>query len=91
MKTHELKTWPAYFEAILQGWKPWEVRVDDRGFNLEDQLLLKEYSLVQGFTGREMLVKVTYITVLPMAQVRTVGMTVKVLASSDEPLRKEVN
>lgn len=42
-RVHELKTAPPYFEAILRGEKPWEVRRDDRGFNRGDKVILKAY------------------------------------------------
>lgn len=55
---HELKTWPAYFEAVLDGRKPFEVRRADRAFKPGDVLVLREWSarraaeLGGGYTGR---------------------------------------
>ncbi len=69
-KRHELKCWPEFFEATLQGIKRFELRRDDRGgFQVGDELLLKEWvsenrpDLVPptGYTGREVLVRVDYI------------------------------
>lgn len=34
MSTHELKTWPPYFAAILDGLKTWEYRRDDRPYKV---------------------------------------------------------
>jgi hypothetical protein len=76
---HVLKTWPEPFQAILDGRKRHEIRVDDRGFAVGDVLNLKEwdpspvmctvtpYSTVPterpaGYTGREVNVRVTYLT-----------------------------
>jgi ASC-1-like (ASCH) protein len=60
---HRLKTWPEYFEAVLSGKKTFEIRKNDRGFQVNDLLLLQEYNpKTEEYTGRELLVEVTYIT-----------------------------
>ena len=43
MKTHELKIWPSFFEAVANGTKTFECRKNDRDFALGDTLILKEY------------------------------------------------
>ena len=43
-KTHELKTWPSYYNAIVNGVKHFEVRKADRPFKVGDTLLLREYN-----------------------------------------------
>ncbi len=40
---HELKCWPEFFDAIEDGDKTFEVRVNDRGFQKGDVLLLKRW------------------------------------------------
>jgi len=40
---HELKTWPGYFERIVNGSKTFEIRRNDRGFQAGDVLRLREY------------------------------------------------
>ena len=58
---HELKTWPEYFVAILDGSKPFEVRRDDRGFAVGDQLFLREWNPAsEEYTGREVTKTITY-------------------------------
>jgi hypothetical protein len=42
-QTHELKTWPAYFDAVKRGEKTFEVRRDDRGFQKGDKLKLVRF------------------------------------------------
>ncbi len=60
-REHELRCWPEFFAAILDGSKPFEVRRDDRGFRVGDVLRLREYEpYVTGYTGRELRVRVTY-------------------------------
>ena len=41
--THELKVWPQYFEMLLDGRKKFEVRENDRNFQLGDVLTLREF------------------------------------------------
>ncbi len=50
---HELKTWPVYFEEVWWDRKRFEVRYDDRGFQVGDMLRLREYSPeLKCYTGR---------------------------------------
>lgn len=58
---HELKTWPEYFEAVYNGLKTFEVRKDDRNFQVGDILILREWlPSRESYTGRKTYVKVTY-------------------------------
>lgn len=41
--THELKTWPFYYQDIANGNKKFEIRLNDRDFKIGDMLILKEY------------------------------------------------
>lgn len=67
--THSLKTWPEYYHAVESGEKPFEVRKNDRDFQVGDVLLLRKYQNprpgyehVPGFyTGAHMRRRVTYI------------------------------
>jgi uncharacterized protein DUF3850 len=67
MTAHELKIWPPYFEHILDGRKCFEVRRNDRGFRVGDEIKLREWVpkahgyLEEYFTGRNLWVRVTYI------------------------------
>lgn len=64
---HELKSWPAFFDAIAAGAKRHDLRrADDRTFRVGDRLRLREFDPQLGqYTGREQVVEVTYITSAP--------------------------
>jgi hypothetical protein len=59
--THELKTLSCYFSKVITGEKTFEVRKNDRDFNLHDDLILKEIDMLGNYTGREVKKTVTYI------------------------------
>jgi hypothetical protein len=72
-RLHELKTWPDFYPAVVDGSKPFEVRRDDRGFQVGDVLWLREWEPGDpareefgeglggsGYTGRHCLRRVTY-------------------------------
>lgn len=40
---HELKTWPCYYDRIIEGKKNFEVRKNDRDFQVGDTLSLHRY------------------------------------------------
>lgn len=74
MKIYELKVWPRYFRAVLDGSKTFEFRKDDRGFELGDTLILREFEpgvrdysgqvpiiKESRYTGRSIKKKITYI------------------------------
>ena len=75
MPEHDLKVWPVYFDAIVSGAKPWEVRINDRDFNRWDILHLREWSQMrQTYTGRSIKMVVSYLVPIPDGQ--QVGMTI---------------
>lgn len=60
--THKLKTVNPYFDAVWNGEKTFEVRKDDRGFCVGDQLYLQEYDAANNrYLTRSIWVVVTYI------------------------------
>ena len=51
---HSLKTWPQYFQQIIDGKKTFEIRKNDRGFQVGHILMLEEYDPIRKeYTGRE--------------------------------------
>lgn len=60
--THHLKTWTEYFEDILNGKKNFELRKNDRNYQVGDILVLEEYVAEKDeYTGRSVSMIVDYI------------------------------
>lgn len=57
--THALKTWPEYYNLLQKGDKTFELRKDDRPFEIGDSLILQEYELISGYTGSELNFQIT--------------------------------
>lgn len=59
---HTLKTWPVPFKAVWTGKKTFELRKNDRGYQVGDILSLQEYDPYKDkFSGRSMMVSVDYV------------------------------
>ena len=58
--THELKTYPKYFQETIEGNKLFEIRKNDRDFQVGDVLILKEWDNIK-YSGREIGVVVRYV------------------------------
>jgi hypothetical protein len=61
MKTHKLKTVNPHFKEVWEGNKTFEIRRDDRSFEVGDMLILQEYIMLDVYTGREVNLCVTHI------------------------------
>ena len=60
--THFLKSWPENFRPLKIGLRQFEVRLNDRSYNVGDRLLLQEWDPAkEQYTGAELLLKVRYI------------------------------
>ena len=65
-RIHKLKCWPEFYQDIVDGIQTFEVRINDRGFNVGDILILREFRRYgrgkkpQGYTGRQTMVEITY-------------------------------
>ena len=60
MKTHELKIKPQYFKDVISGLKTFEVRKNDRNFEVGDIITLREFENGK-FTGKSINVEIVYI------------------------------
>jgi hypothetical protein len=59
---HDLKCWTEPFEAIISGKKKFEFRLNDRNYEVGDELHLNEWDPVRKkHTGRSTYQEVTYI------------------------------
>lgn len=61
----ELKTLPDFFMAVARGEKTFEVRKNDRNFQVGDDLYLREWSETTGYTGRKFFKRVSYVLTDP--------------------------
>ncbi|HML73349.1 MAG TPA: ASCH/PUA domain-containing protein [Anaerohalosphaeraceae bacterium] len=60
--THVLKIWPKYFNDIESGAKTFEVRKNDRMFDVGDYLILRSFDPdKQAYTGEILVVHVDYV------------------------------
>lgn len=61
---HDLKLNELYYDSVREGRKTFEVRKNDRGYQNNDTVTLKEWSHEQGYSGRELDFRIGY--VLPL-------------------------
>ncbi|EIB6518885.1 TPA: DUF3850 domain-containing protein [Enterococcus faecalis] len=59
---HKLKIDTEYFEAVLNEKKNFEIRFNDRNFQIEDIVILQEITENREYTGREITATISYIT-----------------------------
>lgn len=59
-KVHHLKCLPEHFEMVIKGMKPFEIRFNDRCYQVGDFLHLMEWN--GDYTGREITKYVPYMT-----------------------------
>ena len=60
IKRHELKILPKYFQDVKRGIKKFELRKNDRGFEVGDYVRLREYDGAS-YTGESIEVRVVYV------------------------------
>ena len=62
MKTHEVKSWPEFFEPVFNGVKTFELRENDRRYKPGDLLVLKEWNpTTEEYTGRQCRKRISYV------------------------------
>ena len=59
---HDLKIKPKFYEDVLYGKKQFELRRDDRDFNVGDSVCLREWDEeAEDYTGRSITKRIIYI------------------------------
>lgn len=59
---HRVKCWPEYYRLMIGGAKPFDVRLDDRGYQAGQPIWQDEWDPVtEKYTGRETLFRITYV------------------------------
>lgn len=62
VRVHNLKTWPEMYQAIVDGRKNFEVRLNDRDYKVGDVLILWEWDpFTSKGSGRGITRKVTFV------------------------------
>ncbi len=81
-RKHYLKTWPEFFQAIKKKKKKFEIRLNDRDYQVGDILVLQEFDPVQkDYTGaNDIIALVTYaLTQKPFVPDGYICMSINVL------------
>ncbi len=61
--THNLNTWPEFFQCSWVGEKTFEIRKNDRNFKVCDEVILQEWDFAdEEYTGREIRGTICYVT-----------------------------
>lgn len=60
MQCHNLKILPQYFKAVVDGTKKFELRKNDRDYQVGDCIFLNEYDGTN-YTGNSLPVMITYL------------------------------
>lgn len=62
IQRHTLKTVQPYFDAVWSGTKRFELRVNDRDFQVDDMVFLKDYNqFTDEYSGREISCRISFL------------------------------
>lgn len=90
-KIHVVKCWPSPFSAILGETMTAQLRHDDRGYKVGDDIVMREFTCSNGtekFTRRELRVCITH--ALPHEELQALGLVSDAaLRSQDDPEFRE--
>ena len=58
---HDVKILPEYFKDVKSGKKHFELRRDDRNYNVGDDLHMEEWTPEGSYTGEDIVKEITYV------------------------------
>jgi hypothetical protein len=62
MTTHHVKSWPRFYQPIAEGVKTFDIRKDDRGYAVGDDIVMEEFRPGVGeYTGEKLTRRIVYI------------------------------
>lgn len=62
-RLHELKIWPQFFDDVVNKLKTYEVRVNDRAFQVGDIITMREWDPdVKMYSGRSCQIRILHMT-----------------------------
>ena len=80
---HRLKTLPQYYQPIIEGRKPFEIRKNDRNFQIGDEVILNEWD-GENYTGRFSVAIIMDIFDISFLLPNYVAFTIKLLGVYEE-------
>lgn len=69
-RSFSLKTWTQYYDDVAAGKKPFEIRVNDRGYRVGDILILKRYNPYTQLDKNAQSSSAIYIAALKLASMK---------------------
>ena len=81
--THRLKILPEFYQAVIDGRKPFEIRKNDRNFKSNDDVILNEYKDGE-YTGRFCVVIIKDIFDISFILPEYITFTFKLLGNFEE-------
>lgn len=85
MTDHVLKCWPDFFQAVKRGDKPFELRINDRDYQVGDTLVLQEYNPTDdAYSGDELWRLVTYMIKGPVRWGLAAGSVIMALGNEQD-------
>ena len=90
-QSHYLKTVQPYFSEVEKGTKTFEVRTNDRNFQVGDEVYLREYDLdTNSYSGKQVRATITYVlNDFSLLYLTTCVFSFKVNQISNKPLESE--